>query len=159
QLVQALRARPAPGEAAGGPAAWERIADEAKLKRTSRSAFACEVHRLRTFLGLRETAKHYLMQGYALIRRLLVEWDQRAGLQGGIFFLTLDELPRLRDGAELAAVIAQRQRRRTLALSLEVPPVLFSDDLEAIGRPQPAAGLATLQGVPVSPGVAEGPAL
>ncbi|MCI0464246.1 MAG: hypothetical protein L0Z62_45510, partial [Gemmataceae bacterium] len=83
----------------------------------------------------------------------------RADLQGGIFFLTLEELPRLRDGADLAAVIAGRRRRRTVALSLPVPPVLFSDDLDAIGRPQPITGLSTFQGVPVSPGVAEGPAL
>src|SRR5205814_1242484 len=32
-----------------------------------------EVERLRAFLGLRETAKHHFMRGYALIRRLLVE--------------------------------------------------------------------------------------
>jgi phosphohistidine swiveling domain-containing protein len=45
-------------------------------------------------------------------------------------------------------------------LSLPVPPVLFSDDLDAIGRPPaPVAGAATLQGVAISTGVAEGPAL
>src|SRR5262249_54178955 len=41
----------------------------------------------------------------------------------------------------------------------EVPPVLFSDDLEAIGRPVPVVGAETLHGVPLSAGVAEGPAL
>jgi pyruvate,water dikinase len=37
--------------------------------------------------------------------------------------------------------------------------VLFSDDLEALGRPVPVAGGDTLQGVPLSAGVAEAPAL
>jgi pyruvate,water dikinase len=46
-----------------------------------------------------------------------------------------------------------------LALSLEIPQVLFSDDLEAIGRPVPLVGADTLQGVPLSAGIAEAPAL
>jgi pyruvate,water dikinase len=41
------------------------------------------------YLGLRETAKHHFMRGYALIRRALVELDRRFKLNGGIFFLTL----------------------------------------------------------------------
>src|SRR5207248_11331455 len=77
-----------------------------------------------------------------------------------IFFLTPDELPRLVAGEDLSALITQRKRRRTVALSLEAPPVLFSDDLETLGRPPaPVAGAATLTGVPLSAGVAEGPAL
>src|SRR5262249_41004174 len=50
-------------------------------------------------------------------------------------------------------------RRRALALGLEVPAVLFSDDLEAIGRPREPDTAETLQGVPLSIGVTEGPAL
>jgi pyruvate,water dikinase len=46
-----------------------------------------------------------------------------------------------------------------LVLSLPVPPVLFSDDLEAIGRPIKMEGTDALQGIPLSAGVAEGPAL
>ena len=41
-----------------------------------------------------------------------------------------------------------------------MPPVLFSDDLDAIGRPLPEpAGGDKLEGVPLSAGVCEGPAL
>jgi pyruvate,water dikinase len=41
-----------------------------------------------------------------------------------------------------------------------VPPVVFGDDLEAIGRPlPPPAGAEHFTGVPLSAGVAEGPAL
>jgi pyruvate,water dikinase len=116
------------------------------------------------------------MKGYALIRRILVELDRRYELDGGIFFLLPEELPRLVAGEDLSQLIIERRRRRDLLLSLEVPQVLFSDDLEAIGRPpQPLTSpLSTggegpgvrgtersnyLQGVPLSTGVAEGPAL
>src|SRR5262249_11356432 len=92
-----------------------------------------EVARLHTCLALRETAKHYLMKGYFLSRRILVELDRRHNLRGGIFYLTPDELPRLIKGEDFSTTIAQRQKRRELALSLEAPQVLFSDDLEAIG--------------------------
>jgi pyruvate,water dikinase len=138
---------------------WQRIAGEAKLVGGQRTAFQAEVERLHLYIGLRETAKHYLMKGYAVLRRLLVELDRRHGLNGGIFYLTPDELPRLASGEDPSTTIAARRRRRALVLSLEVPPVLFSDDLEAIGRPVPVEGGETLTGTPLSAGVAEAPAL
>jgi pyruvate,water dikinase len=121
------------------------------------------LERLRTQLALRETAKHYLMKGYGLIRRILLELDRRHGLDGGIFYLTTAELPRLEAGENLAPLIAERQRRRGLALSIEVPQVLFSDDLQVIGRrgdETPGSQKANrLQGIGLSAGIAEGPAL
>jgi pyruvate,water dikinase len=144
-------------------AACTRIAEEAQWTGRRRKVLANHLHKqvqwLQTFIGLRETAKHYWMQGYALIRRLLVELDRRYGLGGGIFYLLPNELPSLVAGEALSERINERRRRRRLALSLEVPPVLFSDDLEAIGRPLIMAGGETLHGVPLSAGVAEGPAL
>jgi pyruvate,water dikinase len=139
---------------------WERIATQAGLKPALRSALAKEAQALHTYLGLREAAKHYFMKGYALIRCCLLEVDRRYHLGGGgIFYLTPEELPHLAAGTDLSSLIASRRRRRTLALNLPVPPVLFSDDLDAIGRPEVAASSDTLQGVPLSAGVAEGPAL
>jgi pyruvate,water dikinase len=137
----------------------QQIAAEVKQVLTQQPALETEVAQLHTFLALRETCKHYLMRGYALIRRILLELDRRHQLKGGIFYLRPDELPRLAKGEDLTGLIAERQRRRKLALSLEVPQVLFSDDLEAIGRPISTTGTDTLQGVPLSAGVAEGPAL
>lgn len=118
-----------------------------------------EVEKLHTLLALRETGKHYLMMGYALLRRILLELDRRHALRGGIFYLTPEELPRLIAGEDLRALIGARKRRRQVVMSLEVPPVLFSDDLQAIGRPEMLAGANAFQGVPLSAGVAEGPAL
>ena len=48
---------------------WEKIADEAKLGGPARDQFQGQVERLRTYLGLREAGKHYLLLGYAVIRR------------------------------------------------------------------------------------------
>jgi pyruvate,water dikinase len=149
---------------AGRPSPLDRYAVPAAL----RPALESELQTLHTYLRLRETAKHHLMRGYALIRRILVELDRHFRLQGDIFFLTPEELPRLAraeaDGKvreELLGLVAARRRRRDLALSLPIPQVLFSDDLEAVGRPVPSAGpeAGVLQGVPLSAGTAEGPAV
>jgi pyruvate,water dikinase len=148
-----------PSPAVDRKATWQRIADEAKIPAWQRPALEGELDALHDYLGLRETGKHYLMKGYALIRRILVELDRRHGSNGGIFYLTPEDLPRLTKGEDLSALIASRRRRREVALSLEVPRVLFSDDLEAIGRRVELAAADALRGVPLSAGVAEGPAL
>jgi pyruvate,water dikinase len=137
----------------------QRLADEAKLDAAQRATLQAESDKLHTALALRETAKHYLMYGYALIRSTLLELDRRYHLDGGIFYLTTEELPRLIAGEDLKSLIAERRRRRALASTLEVPAVLFSDDLDAIGRPVSIPGADVLQGVPLSSGVAEAPAL
>lgn len=129
------------------------------LDETHRAALRPDIERLHTYLALRETGKHYLMMGYAVLRRILVELDRRYCLGGGVFYLTPEELPRLAAGHDFTATIAQRRRRRLAALSLVVPQVLFSDDLDAIGRPVDVAGADTLQGTPLSAGAAEGLAL
>ena len=56
-------------------------------------------------------------------------------------------------------VIRQRRRERTLLASIEVPAVLFSDDLEALGRPPAIVAADMLEGVGVSAGSFTGPAL
>jgi pyruvate,water dikinase len=139
--------------------AAQRIAAEAHLSTAQRTVLAPQLELLRTYLRLRETAKHYLMMGYTLIRRILVELDRRHRLDGNIFFLTPEELPRLIVGEDVSTMISQRRRRRELLLSLPVPQVLFSDDLEAIGRAVSQVDADSFQGVPLSAGVAEGPAL
>lgn len=132
---------------------------EKPLSEAQEKSLREEIQSLHTFLGLRETAKHHLLRGYALIRKVLVELDRRHGLGGGVFYLLPEELPRLIKGERFRDQIAQRKRRRTIALSLEVPPVLFSDDLEALGRVNVPSGATSLQGVPLSAGVAEAQAL
>lgn len=156
RLMKGATARTTPHD----PGAWEKVADEAKIGGPARDAFRRNVEQLRTYLGLREAGKHYLLMGYAVIRRSLVELDRRFGLNGGIFFLTPADLDDLIAGKDLSGAIAAARRRRQTELSLEVPPVLFGDDLDAIGRPLPEPeGADKFEGVALSAGVAEGPAL
>jgi len=137
----------------------QRVAAEVRDKLRQQPALEQEVAQLHTYLALRETGKHYLMKGYALIRRVLVELDRRHNLQGGIFYLTPEELPRLIKGEDLRKLIAERKRRREIVLSLEAPQVIFSDDLDAIGREMTVGTGEKLDGVALSAGVAEAPAL
>jgi rifampicin phosphotransferase len=137
-----------------------RVRTEAKLAGPSYDQFIQELHRLRTYLGLREAAKHYLLLGYAVIRRALIELDRRFHLNGGIFFLTPRDMAELIGSTDVSKKIASARKRRQAELALELPPVLFSDDLDAIGRPLPEPeGGAKRQGTALSAGVAEGPAL
>lgn len=138
----------------------ELIWNQARLRGALRDRCQHLAQQLRLFLGWREAAKHYLMMGYALIRQLLVILDRCLGLHGGIFFLTLYDLPHIVAGVDLRPRVAHMRRLRQTLLSLEVPPILFYEDLEAIGRPTPPPpGADLFHGVPLSAGVAEGPAL
>ncbi len=141
------------------PTVEERLAACPNLRGEQVPLLVPDVRRLHDYLGLRETAKHHLMRGFAVLRRALLEVGRRGRIDAGVFFLLPDELPRLTKGEDLSALIAERKARRAAALALEVPQVLFSDDLEAIGRPQPLGGADTLEGVALSAGVAEAPAL
>jgi rifampicin phosphotransferase len=137
---------------------FQNLSTELGLTPARQADLQQHLHALQDYLGLRETARDCLMRAYAQIRRILVELDRRFELDGGIFHLTLEELPRLLAGDDLTDLIRLRRRRRAVALSLEAPPVLFSDDLQAIGRPADVAGATVLHGTGVSPGLAEGPA-
>jgi pyruvate,water dikinase len=145
--------------------AWLTLADEAKLLPSQRPAVEAELRRLQCYMGLRETAKHHLLRGYALVRRALLELDRRYELGEDIFFLTLEDLPELVKLAEGRAPqmyfdrSVKNKRRREVALSLPAPTVIFSDELEAVGREQAHESGSVMQGVPLSAGVVEGPAL
>ena len=138
---------------------WDALANELALPAKLRQSLVRELELARSYLGLRESSKHYLMLGYAQIRRVLLELAARFGVQDGIFYLTLDDLPRLIAGEKFDEVIAERRSRRRLALSLEAPPVIFSDDLECIGRQLVPESAAEFRGTAVSAGIVEGAAL
>jgi pyruvate,water dikinase len=129
------------------------------LHRPQREYLLKVVKPLHEYLGLRESAKHWMMLGYAELRRTLLELDRRYKLDDGIFYLLPEELPELLAGKEVSQRINERRKRRTLLLSIETPSVLYSDDLEAIGRPVVVNASELLEGVPLSAGVAEGRAL
>ena len=140
--------------------AFDRLKGVATLDKEVTDRLRKRVDELRTYLGLREAAKHYLLMGYAVIRRAAVQLDSRFRLNGGVFFLTPADFPDLLAGKDVSARIAAARTRRQAELSLTVPPVLFSDDLDAVGRPLPEpVGGDTFTGTPLSAGVADGLAL
>lgn len=145
---------------AGFTDAWQRIAKELRLAPFQIPMVERELRLLHQLLGLREAGKHHMLRGYALMRRALVLLDRHFGLDGGIFYLAIDELPELlaapadqRDS--LVARIDERRKRREILLALPVPQVVFSDDLEAIGRELQTDGAPSFRGTPLSAGSAE----
>ena len=110
------------------------------------------------YMPFRESAKFYLMLGYELIRNALLELDRRYQLDGGIFYLTPNELDQLIQGEDLQSVIEERETTRSQLLKIEVPDVVYSDILNRIGEPQAIEAKDEIQGVGVSVGVATGEA-
>jgi phosphoenolpyruvate synthase/pyruvate phosphate dikinase len=97
-----------------------------------------------------------MMMGNELIRRGYLELDRRLGLHGGIFYLYRDELSIQSKPAELNRIISGRRKRWKQMLQIELPQVIFSDDLEAIGRPLQFDSSEVLNGTAVSPGIVSG---
>jgi pyruvate,water dikinase len=112
----------------------------------------------RRYLALREAGKNIFILRYASLRQILLAIGERTRLRSDLFYLTLEELPQSLAGADLRSVIAERKTRRQLELSLSLPSVLFSDDLDAIGRAAEIPSGA-LVGTPLSLGEFTGPAL
>lgn len=139
---------------------WNEVPDrlQAELSRVGPAAAPArlEDHPDHEWLRLRELGRHWLMFGWAELRRTLLALDRVLGLEGGIFWLRPEEL-----GVVDPDLMAQRRRDHRLLQSIACPPVIFSDDLEAIGRAvrEPAARGRQERGTGLSWGVAEGTAL
>lgn len=88
----------------------------------------------RTWVSLRETAPHWLLFGWTELRRILVALDRRLRLDGGVFWLTLEELGGAVAGSVRRDLLDERIERHRLMEGIHCPRVLFSDDLDAIGR-------------------------
>ncbi|MEX2214745.1 MAG: PEP/pyruvate-binding domain-containing protein [Phycisphaeraceae bacterium] len=143
---------------------WQYVARSLHLDADEASVALAAIQQARTYLGLREAGKNHLMMGYAIIRESLVEIGRRLNIGDGLFFLQLDELENILNlpsetNGQLTAKIDARKSHRRLALSLNAPQAIFSDDLDAIGRAVKIEGATELRGTPVSFGVYEGEAL
>ena len=115
-----------------------------------------ELEYTQRYMPFRETAKFYIMLGYELIRKGLLEISRRYELDDDIFHLTPDELPSLVEGRQLSDRIAQRKKRRQQLLKIPLPEVIFSDALDEIGNPPSVDSADEMRGLSVSVGVAEG---
>ena len=123
-----------------------------------RTQIQAELAFTQQYMPFRETAKFYLMFGYELIRKALLELDRRYQLDGGIFYLTPDELNLLTKGEDLQSVIAERKMKRRRLLRIELPDVIYSDSLNRIGEPPAIEAKDKIKGIGVSVGVAKGKA-
>lgn len=64
------------------------------------------------FQALKEEAKHHCLREFALLRRLLLELDQRLELDGHIFHLTLEEIENAGAGESAAHLLKLAESRR-----------------------------------------------
>jgi rifampicin phosphotransferase len=111
----------------------------------------------RELLPYRETAKHYLMMGYELVRLALVELGRRWDLGDDVFFLHLKELEHFEERAVAFHRHIERRKIRWKSLQrLDVPDVIDSEHITHLGMPQEFADASELQGEAVSAGVATG---
>jgi pyruvate,water dikinase len=70
-----------------------------------RQQIAKELEFTQRYMPFRETAKFYIMLGYELIRKSLLELDRRFNLNGDIFYLTPEELPLLTEGHSATSTV------------------------------------------------------
>ena len=111
-----------------------------------------------TYMPWRETAKHYLMMGYELLRWVLEELGCRWELDSDIHFLCYEELFQYRQRQrELKQEIARRKVRWQALQRIELPEVIRSDDLSVVGKPMARFAVTNeLEGMALASGVAEG---
>ncbi len=120
-----------------------------------------ELKLVQRYLPYRETGKHYFMMAVSLLRHVMEEFAERNDLGKDAYYLHRSELAEFSARKdELKKAIAQRKIRWQAFQRLEMPEVIYSEKLEAIGRVEATAksegGL--LEGVGVSAGLGTGTA-
>ncbi len=104
-------------------------AERPKLARSARAAG----ERALGFMTLKENAKHVVLTEVAQLRRILLAFDDRFEMHGGVFFLTLDEIGNLARGTRdaLCARAAERQADwHSFASAPPLPTRLCLRDIE-----------------------------
>jgi pyruvate,water dikinase len=162
--------------AANGRSAEERLRENEERFRTAQAQLpntlaragasalqgdiAAHLRVARELLPYRESAKHYLMMGYELIRQVLLALAHRWDLGDDIFFLGVQELGQFEQrGAELRAEVPRRKLGWEAAKRVPLPALIDSAELASLGLPPknlPADRGQELHGEPVSAGLGEG---
>jgi len=123
---------------------------------------AAQLRVARELLPCRESARHYLMMGYELIRQVLLALAGRWDIGEDIFFLGLQELGQFEQrGAELRAEVPRRKLAWEAAKRVPLPALIDSAELASLGLPpKPIAADQSqeLHGEPVSAGLGKGTA-
>ncbi|PIY97038.1 MAG: hypothetical protein COY66_01735 [Candidatus Kerfeldbacteria bacterium CG_4_10_14_0_8_um_filter_42_10] len=133
----------------------------AGLTGDKRKEFERDVDSARTYLALRERVKFNYLRVYDLVRSQLLSVEaQLKWPPGHIFFLDPREIRMLIDAPNDALKLAiQRKERHDQEFKMEVPQVMFVDQLSKIGLVDTPKGASELLGIGVTSFVAEGPAV
>lgn len=109
-------------------------------------------------LPCRESGKHALMMGYALLRDVLEVFATRWELGGDLYYLTLSELHRFcSERVSLLKAIQGRKVERQAAQRLDMPEIIDSKDLEGLGlEPDYGEDAEVLSATAVAPGIGSG---
>lgn len=120
-----------------------------------------EIGIARTYLPLREVVKFAFLRGFDVLRTLTIRIEQLLGWESGlIFHLDPREVFLIASRCdELRLTAHERRIQHDVERALFIPAVLFSDSLEAIGRPPIGDGSRQLRGVGVTNIIAEGKAV
>jgi pyruvate,water dikinase len=112
---------------------------------------------VRTLLKTREAARAAMGNGIDLVRAVVDELDRRWLAGGGLWFLTLDELPTYpTDRPRLDTLITERRLNCDAARLVRLPPVIDSKKLDGLNLEPPLpASVPTANAL--SPGSATGP--
>ncbi len=93
------------------------------------------VDRVQRFQALKEDAKHFCMMELNEIRKLLLAIDQACEFEGGVFYLSIDELLSIAEALSLAdaqTLITRRKQREEKWSKLSPPAELSVFDLESM---------------------------
>lgn len=120
-----------------------------------------DVESARRYLALRERVKYGYLRVYDLVRRQLLCLEKILGWsEGDIFYLDPRELIMLKTKPEEAEeLVNQRKLEREQVCRLEIPQVIFTDNLDEIGKLEIPESASELVGIGVSSFVVEGPAV
>lgn len=110
----------------------------------------------RRYMSERENANDDLIRAYQLFRLALLQLGEKTSLRSDIFYLERDELPELLAGKDFSRTIRLRKSRRKILLSVDIPDVIFSEEIERILSGGEVLSEETLQGLSVSWGRANG---
>ena len=137
------------------PTSLDSIRDDDTAQFIEDAGLCAAVNRARRFQTLKEDAKHAALRELAVLRRIALAIDRRLGLDGLVFYCTVDEVARLGPGRDTSVLLAARQTRDRLLAALPLGRTLRARDLELgplVDTASLAAAAADLNGTRVAGG-------
>ena len=172
-----LQARVKQLRGASGPSPAERLEAQKQVRRAAEESLGpvlrgaaaasleedvrADLEGAQKHMPYRETCKHYFMMSVALVREAIEVLADRWDLGRDVYFLQRAELRRFPEERDaLRESIGKRNVRWKALQRLQVPDLLRSEDLDALGREEEVVLSAkdVLAGTSVAAGIGTGPA-